>query len=39
MNTFTADVTREASDWLGDISELEGASTYAPTLARLVEYL
>ena len=39
MNTFTADVTREGSDWLGDIPELEGASTYAPTLARLVEDL
>lgn len=39
MTNYTANVTREGGDWLGDIPELEGASTYAATLPRLVEYL
>lgn len=39
MTTYVADVTQEDGQWLGDIPEFEGASTYASTLPRLVEYL
>lgn len=39
MSTYTAVITREDGDWLADIPELDGASTYASTLPRLLENL
>ncbi len=32
-------VTREGDDWLADVPELDGASTFASTLRRLREYV
>lgn len=35
--TYTVIVTREGDDWLADVPELDGASTYASTLRKLME--
>lgn len=37
--SYTAVVTREDGDWLGDVPVLDGASTYASTLRRLTDNL
>lgn len=37
--SYTAVITREDGDWLGDVPALDGASTYASTLRRLTENL
>ncbi|MDR2566531.1 MAG: hypothetical protein LBC97_10875 [Bifidobacteriaceae bacterium] len=39
MRAYTAVVTREGDNWLGDIPAVPGAHTYAKTLASLVNYL
>jgi predicted RNase H-like HicB family nuclease len=35
--SYTAIVTREGQDWLADVPELDGASTFAATLRSLIE--
>jgi len=35
--TYRAVVTREGDDWLADVPDLQGASTFATTLRRLQE--
>ena len=37
--TYRVVVTREGDDWLAEVPELEGASTFASTLRRLREYV
>jgi hypothetical protein len=32
-------ITREGDDWLAEVPELDGASTFASTLRRLGEYI
>jgi predicted RNase H-like HicB family nuclease len=34
--SYTAIVTREDQDWLADVPELDGASTFATTLRSLI---
>ena len=37
--TYRVIITREGDDWLAEVPELEGASTFASTLRRLREYI
>lgn len=37
--TYCVIITREGDDWLAEVPELDGASTFASTLRRLREYI
>lgn len=39
MKSYRVVVTREGDDWLADVPELEGASTFAGTLRQLRAYV